>query len=392
LEKRLTTHPRKRRILYVQYTNPAAYPPLERSSQLLAEAGWEVLFVGLVVPEAERLRFPADEPAVVVRQLPSWPRHWPELTRYLFYIGWVLIWAVRWRPNWVYASDLLACPVALLLSCAPGLEIVYHEHDAPTLSSDGLARRWKLWSRRRLAARARVRILPNAARLHHFNKTVIDVHPTLRVWNCPRQAEVSPPRAPATVDGLLLLYQGSIVPDRLPLSVLEALAQLPDSVSLRIIGYETSGHRGYRTQLTETARRLGIEHRVQLRDEMPHSELPVQARQCDVGLALMPTFTQDLNMRWMPGASNKPFEYLASGLALLVSDLPSWREMFVEPGYAVACVAEDPKSVAAALGWLLGHPAERHAMGDRGRHRVAMEWNYEAQFEPVMHWLESRSG
>lgn len=384
--------PRKRRILYVQYSNPAAYPPLERSSRMLAEAGWEVLFMGVAVPDAMPLRFTAQEPAVVVRQLPCWPRDWPELARYLFYVGWVLIWVVRWRPNWVYASDVLACPVALLLSCAPGLKIVYHEHDAPALVTGSLARRAKLWFRRRLAARAQLRVLPNVPRVRHFKRTVINVQPTLSVWNCPRRAEVSPPHAPGPSDRLVLLYQGSIVPARLPLSVLKALAQLPEGVFLRIIGYETAGHRGYRRQLAETARRLGIEHRVQLREAIPHSELPVEARQCDVGLALMPATTQDLNMRWMPGASNKPFEYLASGLALLVSDLPSWREMFVEPGYGVACVAEDPASVAAALSWLLEHPAERRAMGDRGRHRVAIEWNYETQFAPVMDWLGKRAG
>jgi glycosyltransferase involved in cell wall biosynthesis len=174
--------------------------------------------------------------------------------------------------------------------------------------------------------------------------------------------------------------------------VLEALALLPGDVSLRIIGYETGGHRGYRAQLLQAAQRLGIEQRVQLRREIPHSELPMEAGQSDVGLALMPANTQDLNMRWMPGASNKPFEYLASGLALVVSDLPGWREMFVEPGYGVACIAEDPTSIAAALRWLLEHPAERRAMGDRGRHRVAMEWNYETQFAPVMERLEKRAG
>lgn len=36
----------KNRILYIQYTNPAGYPPLEHSSRILAQADWEVLFLG----------------------------------------------------------------------------------------------------------------------------------------------------------------------------------------------------------------------------------------------------------------------------------------------------------------------------------------------------------
>src|ERR1041385_5473127 len=34
------------RILYLQYTNPAGYPPLQHSSRILADAGWSVLFLG----------------------------------------------------------------------------------------------------------------------------------------------------------------------------------------------------------------------------------------------------------------------------------------------------------------------------------------------------------
>ena len=32
-----------RSVLYLQYTSPANYPPLEHSSRILADAGWQVL-------------------------------------------------------------------------------------------------------------------------------------------------------------------------------------------------------------------------------------------------------------------------------------------------------------------------------------------------------------
>jgi glycosyltransferase involved in cell wall biosynthesis len=207
------------------------------------------------------------------------------------------------------------------------------------------------------------------------------------VRNCPRTSEISPPRAAVASGQLRVLYQGSIVPERLPLTLLEAVAHLPDAVRLCVIGYETRGHLGYGSQLLETARRLGIEHRVQLRAEIPHYQVLWESRQCDVGLALMPAISDDVNLRWMTGASNKPFEYLANGLAILVSDLADWRNMFVEPGYGLPCVAEDPASIAAALRWLLEHPAERRAMGERGRRRIATDWNYETEFAPVLDWM-----
>jgi len=383
---------RARRVLYVQYTNPAAYPPLEHSSGLLADAGWEVRLLGAEVPGAEGLRLVARSRRRV-RHLPVWPSGWPDKLRYVWFHVWVVLWALVWRPAWVYVSDPYACAVGLLLTHVPGLKVVYHEHDAPPDTNTGPAGRVRQWARRRLAARAQLRVLPNEQRALHFRQAVASASPTVIVWNCPSRGEVAPPRAVAAgtprPSGLRLLYHGSLVPARLPASVLHALARLPESVRLCVIGYQTLGHATYRAELRTLSRQLGIAERVEFRAEMPHPQLLCESRTSDVGLALMPAVTDDHNLRWMPGASNKPFDYLASGLALLVSDLPGWRELFVEPGYAVACSAEDPTSVAAALAWLLEHPQEMRSMGERGRRRVEWEWNYETQFAPVLDWLQT---
>jgi hypothetical protein len=86
----------------------------------------------------------------------------------------------------------------------------------------------------------------------------------------------------------------------------------------------------------------------------------------------------------MVGASNKPFDYMANGLALLVSDLAEWRAAFVQPGYGVACDPCNSAGLADILCWLAEHPDETRAMGERGRRQIACAWNYETQFAPVM--------
>jgi glycosyltransferase involved in cell wall biosynthesis len=83
-------------------------------------------------------------------------------------------------------------------------------------------------------------------------------------------------------------------------------------------------------------------------------------------------------------SSNKPFDYLACGVVPLVSDLPAWRETYVESGYGLACDPADPASIAEAVGGLLAHPARMREMGERGRQRIVEEWNYERQFAPVL--------
>jgi spore maturation protein CgeB len=103
----------------------------------------------------------------------------------------------------------------------------------------------------------------------------------------------------------------------------------------------------------------------------------------------MPMTTDDINMRAMTGASNKAFDYLACGLALLVSDLADWRSFFVDPGYALACNPNNATSIVEALGKYVSDPHSLRAMGERGRRRIAAEWNYETQFGPVYEAMEA---
>jgi glycosyltransferase involved in cell wall biosynthesis len=91
----------------------------------------------------------------------------------------------------------------------------------------------------------------------------------------------------------------------------------------------------------------------------------------------------------MTGASNKPFDYLACGLALLVSDLPDWRSAYVEPGYGLACDPQDPESIAGAVRRFLGDPGLARSMGENGRQRILADWNYEGRFLPVYSRLKA---
>lgn len=377
-------HKRSKRIVYVQYTNPAGYPPLEHSSQILAHADWQVLFLGTRAFGADALRFPTH-PGISVRQLGLPHPGWIQKMHYLFYLVWAIGWVIRWRPQWIYASDPLACPVALVLSYLPGLHLVYHEHDSPR---SGLTKsafmRGVYWARSHLARRVRACVLPNQERAMLFKKYTATTRPIITVWNCPNVEEVGIPKPKVNEEALRILYHGSIVPTRLPISVIKALAQLPATIKLRIIGYETVGHVGYVAELKECVVQFGLQERVEFLGSIPQrSELLKLCRECDVGLALMPKLSCDLNEQTMTGASNKPFDYLASGLALLVSNLPDWHQMYVEPQYGLACDPDDPASIAAALRCFLHNPQAMREMGERGRQQILQKWNYETQFSSI---------
>ena len=378
--------------MYVQYTNPAGYPPLQHSSRILATSEWKVLFLGSGAQGADTLEFP-PHPNIRVKRLPFCPAGWRQKVHYAKFILWVLLWVVIRRPRWVYASDPLSCPVAALLTFIPGLRILYHEHDWPTEKLQcSRFEKFIFDTRRRVAQRANLCVVPNEHRGERFRQQTGTSRPIFHVWNCPALDDVVEKSNWETSDDFVVFFHGSIVPARLPFAVVNALTKLPNRVVLHVAGYETAGHAGYLRALTTHARQVGVQARFKFLGTFPRREsLLDECRHASVGLALTPLTSDDLNEQAMAGASNKPFDYMACGLALLVSDLSDWHKMFIEPGYGLACDPEDADSIAAALTWFLEHPAEIREMSNRAEQRILSEWNYEKQFSSVLQHLQARS-
>jgi glycosyltransferase involved in cell wall biosynthesis len=378
---------RPRRILYLQFTNPAAYPPLQRSALLLARRGWNVLLLGKRATETERLQFPAHD-RLTLRQMRTSSSGWRLKFDYARFALWSILKTLLWRPRWVYASDALACPIALALGFIPRIRVIYHEHDAPAAAASTFMR-FVLWARRSLAKRSILCVLPNQQRLETFLNEMGRNIRAICIMNCPLREELraDAPVRPHTTDAWLV-YQGSIVPSRLPSSVIQALVCLPEQVKLRIIGYETCGAEGYVNQLQKLAADLGVAKRTEFLGALPFGEMLEQCAQSHIGLSLMPTASDDPNERAMVGASNKPFDYMTCGIPFLVTDLPEWREAYVEPGYAVAVDPNSPKSIAAAVGDLLRDAQRLRWIREQARQRIASDWNYEKEFEPVLWSIE----
>lgn len=376
------------KILYFQYTNPGAYPPVEHSSRIMAERGWKVTVLGVHSLTTERLRF-ATHPNVERRLLGYCAPGWRQKLHYGWFALWVIVQALRWRPGWIYASDELSCPVAVILSYCPSLRVIYHEHDCPGEAWQSGKRtrfmRFVLRCRRKLARRSVFCILPNQERVEEFKRQTGTKRPILCVWNCPSLSEVPGSSIGAkSHDKFILFYHGSIVPARVPLTVLHAICMMPASVRFQVAGYETIGHPGYVAQLEAEACRLGIGERFEYLGAFPRADLFALCRKANVGLSLMPNSSGDLNERYMTGASNKPFDYLACGLPLIVSDVAEWEVTFVIPGYALACDPQNPKSIGSAIRWFMEHPDLTRKMGEAGCQRILKDWNYETQFAPAV--------
>jgi glycosyltransferase involved in cell wall biosynthesis len=373
-----------RRILYVQYTNPCGYPPVLHSAEILAARGWEVLFLGTQALGFETRR-PPVRPGIRFKHLAYSDSGLKRALQYPWFCIWCLFWTLRWRPAWVYASDMTACIPVLLLRVFAGARCVYHEHDSPdSTDAAGWWARVCLWARHKTARMAEFCILPNENRAHKFQKQTGTSKEVKVVWNTPLRSEVSGPKRHP--EGCLkLLYHGSVVPARVPLTVIHAMKKVGHPVVLRVVGYETIGSLGYVEQLRRTAVELGIPEALEFEGVLERGELMAHCQFHDIGLAIVHA-PRDRNLVDLFGASNKVFDYMACGLALLLPETSAWQACLP---YGRACDPADADSIAGALRYFCEHPTEMRLMGERGRQRILEQWNYETDFRPVLELLEA---
>lgn len=374
---RLSGRSGTRRVLFVQATNPGAYPPLIHVSTLMADAGWEVTFLSAPIA-GDRLAL-RSHPRVTVRAVRTRPSHVVSNVDYSIYTATAAGLALRLRPDVVYASDALGAGPGLLAARLARATLVYHEHDSPSPGMlHPILARW-----RAAAARAaRLIVFPNEERARVAQSELGFADDRLHVvWNLPRRAEIISSHRKSHTP-LVLHYHGNISPQLVPIELGAAIARMAGQVRLRIAGYEAPSARGYVRHLVGSE--TGADNPVEYIGMAPRADLLMEAARAHVGLALMPCRSNDLNMRNMTGASNKPFDYMAAGLALLVSELPDWKTMFVDPGFGLACDPTDVDSISAALGWFIDHPEGSRAMAARARKKIEAEWNYDRVFAPVL--------
>lgn len=301
-----------------------------------------------------------------------------------------IFYALIFKPDVIYLSEPSACPMGIILKKL-NFNIIYHEHDYPEAlltNRKSFSMKIILQARRMLAKKV-VCILPNFNRKRLFsleiNKSEAEV---FSVWNCPLRSSAKEVKKTQQKD-FRLVYIGSINPIRLPLEVLYALKMIQSQVRLKFMGYETLGSLGYITQFMNIAEKLGIKHNVDyLNPDFSKGRFEL-LREADIGISLMPIKSNNINEQYMVGASNKAFEYLSSGVPLLVSNITEWVENYVDQGYAIACDPGNPKSIAAAIQWYIHHPVERRNMGELGRMRIIEDWNYENQFESIYRTIEN---
>jgi len=182
---------------------------------------------------------------------------------------------------------------------------------------------------------------------------------TALVRNFPRADIFGPaitPRSPVTLP-LNVVYVGGLTQVRGVHEMINGVGMLAEGQArLLLAGRWESG------EFRDACQQSRGWHRVRLLGDLAHTEIPEVLRGADIGI-FCPSRGPNMD-RSIP---LKVFEYLASGLPIVLTDIPFWHELLGE----IPLYVEVPgaASIAAALAELINDPASR---SERTRQGLAL--------------------
>lgn len=294
------------KAVYIQFTNPELYPPLEHGSRILVSNGWTCFFYGRRHAMTGTIAFPPLDGRKVEAML-KWSMRLPSKVEYLIYVAWVAFKVTVHRPDVIYTSDPLSAPIGLLFHHL-GFKVVYHEHDSPNESS---IPKWIRMARRRLFLAAVFSVVPNSKRIATEGMKIREL---LEVRNYPMTDEIVKLERSESA-ALRIVYFGTLVPSRLPVSFFEALDACGLRVEIQLMGYETVHSSGFIQELIERFS-ASPSLKINFMGAFLRREMLKRAAQADIGLLLF-SQPEDVNEGAMAGASNKIGDYLAAGIPML---------------------------------------------------------------------------
>lgn len=271
--------------------------------------------------------------------------------------------AREWNAWMVYTWTLQAALLALLR----GMPVILEMHDRPTgRFGPWLFRRWL-----QIPGRKRLLVITNA--LHamlerDFGRYLqgVEVRVAPNAVDLEKYAALPEPatarRQLGLPEGLTAVYSGHFYAGR-GIELLLGLARSFPEIHFLWVGGRSEDVADWKARLAE----LGIRN-VTLTGFIEQSRLPMYQAAGD--FLLMPYEKQIAGSSGGNSAEicspMKMFDYLATGRAILSSDLPVLHEILNERN-AVFCQAEDLSSWEKALRGLVDDAARRRALGDQAR-------------------------
>lgn len=174
---------------------------------------------------------------------------------------------------------------------------------------------------------------------------------------------------------LNVVYVGGITAIRGAVEMVQAMELLPRHLPARLLmagAFDAPA-------LEAAVRQLPGWNRVEFLGWLDRPKVVDLLRRARVGLVVLhPT------ANYQEAYPVKMFEYMAAGIPVVASDFPLWRQIVEEAGCGLLVDPLDAQAIARAITWLLEHPEEAEAMGQRGRQAVLEKYHWEREAEKLL--------
>lgn len=343
---------------------------VQRSIGVLRDAGYEVTFVGRLLPESKDFN-----PGYPTKRFRLWFRRgwafYAHLNLSLF------IYLLFKRVDLLWANDLDTLLPNFLVARLRGKELIYDSHEyfcgVPEIQGRPLVKR--VWQS------VEAWIFPRLKRVITVNESIADLYerdygirPKV-VRNI--ASSYLPERFKSRQElGLpesayLVINQGSgINIDRGMEEFLAAMTLLPEEVHFLLVGKGD-----VIPQLKKLVQEQGLQERVHFIPPQPYIELLQYTAAADLGISL----DKDTNINYRYSLPNKIFDYIKCGIPLLISDLKEPKRIVLENGLGKVC-SHDAQDIAEKVLALKaeGKEAYRQALA-----AAAQQYNWERERQVI---------
>jgi glycosyltransferase involved in cell wall biosynthesis len=199
--------------------------------------------------------------------------------------------------------------------------------------------------------------------------------PKATLFNYPELSFVE--QAAAAIDSTqprepVILYLGSIERargSRLMVEAFHLVRQRTPDARLLLVGHFAP--EDLEQEVSAHASRLGLQDAIEIAGRVPFETIGSFLSQAAVGwIPFQPV------PKYLRNIPTKLFEYMAYGVPIVSSDLPTTRPFVAKGTSGYLVPADDPAAHAEAILQILNHPDEAASMGRQGQELVRKEYNW----------------
>jgi starch synthase len=243
------------------------------------------------------------------------------------------------RPTHIHCHDLTTLMAGTWAKDRIGATLVFDAHELMPESMEGIKEKvWGNIERRHIKKCDHV-IIPETNRIQYFKNKHPGTPEPLLLENFPRRGDIPTTNDdifrkiyPINDDKKVILHIGPVRASRYVDELVESMQICSDAFALIILGrpYQNSTD-----AVRRKIRRLGLEDRVFLHDEVPHHDILRYMMSCDIGTV----FYRNTNVNNYYCASNKLYEYIALKKSIMTNNYPGLLKVMEQYDRGV-CLAE----------------------------------------------------